>query len=295
MITVRLVGGLGNQMFQYATGLSLACRNGDTLALDTGEYSFTRASETHREFGLLDFEISASPLPAELAALMRNPHGLRSRLHRFVSRKLLRRFFSDWHPEVLEWRGDIYLDGYFQSSRYFAEIDDRIRREYTLSGSLKAGISEHHNLIRRLGNSVFIHFRRGDYVNDANVARIHNVCSTLYYRNAISLIRSTIQDAHFVVFSDDINWVKSQFPELASAIFMSEKTTTDGRRLRPAEELDLMTSCQHAVIANSTFSWWGAYLSKNPDGMVVAPARWTNEPKSTHPNILPSRWHTIAP
>lgn len=292
MIVVRLAGGLGNQMFQYAAGLALAEQNGDRLAIDASAFQAGQGrGETLRSLGVTDFDLSAPILPLEEAMRWRNPLGIVSRLGRQVSRRLMRRHFVDWHPSVMRRRGNVYLEGYFQSERYFSSNQARVLKEFTLRPELARGTAALRDKIEALGpSSVAMHVRRGDYVSNDKTARRYNVCGPDYFRRAIERVCQHEPGASLVLFSDDVDWTLQNLPETARALVIAHEAAADQAALRPAQELCLMAACRHAIISNSTFGWWGAYLNPDRNRLVIVPDRWTNDARPRHPNIVPAGW-----
>jgi hypothetical protein len=282
-------------MFQYAAGLALAEQNGDRLAIDATAFEAGQArGETLRSLGVTDFGLSAPVLPVDEALRWRNPLGIVSKLGRQVSRRLLRRYFVDWHPSVMQRRGNVYLEGYFQSERYFAAIHSRVRREFTLRPELSQVTAVLRDRIASLGSSsVALHVRRGDYVSNDKTARSYNVCGPEYFRRAIERLRQQVPDARLVLFSDDVDWTLRNVPETAGALVIAHQVAADRPALRPSQELSLMAACRHAIISNSTFGWWGAYLNADRNRLVIVPDRWTNDARPRHPNIVPFGWTAV--
>ena len=245
MIIVKLKGGLGNQMFQYAYGRKLTLERQATLVLDKTYLTPIRqliTGTTTRHYELGEFKIKA----------------------KFTKAK-----------------GHNYLDGYWQNEKYFKDIRHILLKDFTLKKKtnnflkLKKLIAE--------TNSVSIHFRRGDYVKRAVTRKYHGVLNLNYYRRAIALIGEKVEKPNFFVFSDDISWVKKNFKIGKPLTFISGL-----RKLTNSEELILMSLCKHNIIANSSFSWWGAWLNKNPAKIVIAPKRWFRA--KTDSEIVPQSW-----
>jgi len=290
MVIVRLNGGLGNQLFQYAAGLALARANGDTLKLDLSVFSATQTSrQTWRNPDILDFSISAPIATHDEVRRLKNPWGPFSEIVRLVRQKGFKRYYDDWHPEVMRWRGDMYLDGYFQCERYFTNCFSELQKEFVLSSEKNAGITSMSNRIAALRNPVSLHVRRGDYVRHPE----HEICTSDYFRSALSSMREAVGPYNLVVFSDDVQWVRAHLELGAEALFVSEQRRADGSGFSPSQELVLMSQCSHHIISNSTFSWWGAYLDRRPDKVVMAPALWNRSRIYPHKNILPEGWRRL--
>jgi hypothetical protein len=268
MIIVNLKGGLGNQMFQYALGRTLALQNNDTLKLEIE--GLDRANQTgdiYRAFGLGHFNIEKNIATASEVQTLKYPYGTLSKGLRWFNFKVLRKTHIVFEPAVLRWTGDIFLDGYWQSPRYFADNRDTLLSEFTLVSPLPpAGATFASQMQSTV--SVSIHVRRGDYIKNPRVLAEFGVCSLEYYATAIARIKSIHPNPTFFVFSDDMAWVKENLPVGDSAVFVSDATITD------YQELILMSKCEHNIIANSSFSWWGAWLNQNPNKIVVTPTPW---------------------
>ena len=185
-------------------------------------------------------------------------------------------------PRVIDLPGYIRLVGYWQSEKYFKDYEDVIRSDFTFGYPLDAPNSATAREIEAT-TAVCVSVRRGDYVTNPDVRRYHGVLSLEYYRSAAELIQRRVPDAHFFVFSDDIDWCR------ANLALGGRTTFVDHDQNRPADDLRLMTLCRHHIMANSTFSWWGAWLCENPDTVVVGPQRWAIA-EDVGPDLLPERW-----
>ena len=135
-----------------------------------------------------------------------------------------------------------------------------------------------------------MHIRRGDYITNPRANKIHNVCTKNYFYNGLEYLCSRLNSPTIFVFSDDIDWVKAEMNLPKSTIYVSELRQISGDRLRASQEIYLMSLCQHNIISNSSFSWWGAYLNQFIDKIVIAPNVWSRSKIISHKNILPSGW-----
>lgn len=267
MILIRLRGGLGNQLFQYAAGRSLADRLRIRLALDLRHFS---DKTKHTGYALDAFNIRAElASPSELVGWPNLATELGLRIPPL--RPLLRRWYFEkrfsFDPDLAKVKGPVCLIGYWQSERYFSEIASDIRADLTLRNGVNRLDREFISLAEA-GDSVAIHVRRGDYASDPSAQSVHGTCSVAYYQDAVAVMRRLRPGCHFLVFSDDPNWARLNLPLGNDAVFVA------GNSDRPELDLALMRACSHHIIANSTFSWWGAWLAKKPGQVVVAPVPW---------------------
>jgi Glycosyl transferase family 11 len=292
MVITRLTGGLGNQMFQYATGRALADRLGAELLLDTRalEHALALKAYTRRGYALAPFRLRATVAsPADLTDWPSWAVELGMRL------RLVRPLFRRWHfepaitydPSVRALNQPVCLVGYWQSERYFSESADAIRADFTLRHPLADANGKLLELARSSG-SVGLHVRRGDFVRLNHAAKMHGLCSIDYYRRAIALVQSRVPHCHFLIFSDDPQWARAELPLDSPAVFVTGNAET------PEQDLALMSACKHHIIANSSFSWWAAWLGYNLDQVAVAPVPWYASPKLDARDLAVSHWHYIS-
>lgn len=289
MIIVRLNGGLGNQLFQYAAGRSLAIKNNDTLQLDvSGYHKQLSQKQIYRNLDITDFMITALEASSEDISRIKNPFGSVSKILRGIEQKIFSRYYVDWHPEVLNQSGDIYLDGYFQTEKYFQDHKEIILNELTLIPELSKDIQSYVNNIESKNCKISLHIRRGDYVENIRASKNHLVCDIGYYQRAIAYMKNKFPELHLFIFSDDPRWVRENLMTTVPLTFVSADKA-DRNALRPSQELTLMSKCNHHILSNSSFSWWGAYLNGSIDKVVLAPNVWNKGP-IPQPNILPMGW-----
>ena len=179
--------------------------------------------------------------------------------------------------------------GKLKKEKYFKNIEANIRKEFTLKNLLTSESTKWQEKIRQTKNSVSLHIRRGDYVQDAKTNAFHGTCNLEYYKNALQKIVDKIgnTEIEIFIFSDDIEWAKENLKFPYPTNFVSNSQILD------YEEMYLMSLCQHNIIANSTFSWWGAWLNKNSAKIVIAPKQWSVKKSSDGLNILPKEWLQI--
>ncbi len=283
MIVVNLKGGTGNQMFQYALGRHLAEKTKAELKLDSD--GLARANVTgdiYRPLAITAFKIQNTIATNDEVRRLKYPYGLLSKLWRGFRFRILKQTNITFKPAVLNWAGDLYLDGYWQSPRYFDDIRDILLEEFQLTAPLSPAAAAFSAQVKST-EAVSIHVRRGDYVKNPRVLKEFGICSPEYYKAAIAHIKSQVANPTFFVFSDDIAWVKENLPVGDRAVFV------EGRGITDVEELTLMSQCQHNIIANSSFSWWGAWLNQHPHKIVVAPTPWfETQPYDT--DLIPPTW-----
>jgi len=287
VIITRLQGGLGNQMFQYAAGLRLATARRTALKVDLSLLD-ARDGRTPRSHALGCFGLSAplaSPEEAE-ALLAKRPIAARIS-HRFDRRAAARERHFHYDPEVARLPDDTCLEGYWQSERYFADAAAAVRREFTFASQPSARNAE---LAREIAarNAVSVHVRRGDYASDPATHAAHGLCPLDYYHRAAAYVAERVRDPFFVIFSDEPAWTRAHLDLGPGALVVDHNGASDA-----AEDLRLMSRCRHHVIANSTFSWWGAWLNPDPKKIVIAPTRWFADRTRDTRDLLPGGWVTL--
>ncbi len=303
-VVVCLFGGLGNQMFQYAAGRSLAVRTGARLLLDASGFTlpearriyalegYPLAAETRFDGYRHPPRLSAVPFPAPQRSswIDRAARLLRARsipLWRASGENTFSVFNErnfDFDPGFSQCGPQTYLIGYWQSERYFAGVADLVRQELTYQRAPDAANAQWLARIRA-ANAVCVHVRRGDYFLPAHF-RHHGLCSADYYRRAVGLMRERVANPQFFVFSDDWPWCREHLSD-GDMVVVDANEPEAGQ-----DELRLMAACRHHVIANSSLSWWGAWLAASAGQIVVAPTPWFTH-RSATPDLLPPRWVTL--
>lgn len=287
MIYVRLNGGLGNQLFQFAAAQALALRRGTRLVLDR---RMVDRAPAPFGYALRHFAIDAIE---EGVALPPD----RTRLPAYLTwrfgggrPRFLREQGLGFNAAVAEAPDDTYLHGYFQTEKYFADSEEELRRQLRIVTRPSAENARWLGSISDQDGAVSVHVRRGDYVADARGARTHGTCSEAYYRDALEAIASRSGgDPVAYVFSNDPDWARDNLRLGCETVVLSHNDPS-----RHYEDLRLMSACRHHVIANSSFSWWGAWLNPSAEKIVAAPARWFADPRLDNPDILPESWVRIA-
>jgi hypothetical protein len=293
MIVVSLKGGLGNQMFQYAVGRSLSLQLGTSLRLDTEWFELVANNKyaTVRHYELDVFRIKGLELEERRRFWMEK---LRERRFRHV-RRLLHHFHSSLAPDdfydreagfderVFRSGRNLVLDGYWQNEAYFKNIRDVLLKDFTFKEEPDRENAEMLSCILS-STAVCVHIRRGDYLRSTESA-VHGSCDLSYYDRAISLIRERADQPTFYIFSDDPEWVLSSFPMPKESVVVRHNT---GRK--NAEDLRLMMNCRHFITANSSFSWWAAWLGEREGSIVYRPEPWFVAPQYSGNEFCPSRW-----
>lgn len=290
MVVVKLIGGFGNQMFQYACGKRIALANSVPLKLDTTDFTETSG----RRYDLCHLNISAEIASGADIKRFKKSGLIRNMLYRahvvhtpYRENKIVRERFFHFDEGVLSSSGDIYLEGYWQSERYFSDIKDVIRREFTFK---HVPDSENEKVVKEIlrTNAVSVHVRRGDYVSDPRINQVHGVCATEYYSGAIKRIADSVPRPRFFVFSDDLEWARENLPLDYQVTYVSHNGLS-----KSYEDLRLMSLCRYHIIANSSFSWWGAWLAPSEGKLVIAPRRWFRVSEHDTSDVLPPAWEKI--
>jgi hypothetical protein len=293
MIITRLMGGLGNQLFQYAAARTISILRQVPFKLDISSYSI----DQKRTYMLGDFNICESFAAPEDVNSIRWNHS--SGINRFIfrlfqkakprqRRNTFRELnFSAYDPMILQTRLPVYLSGYWQSEKYFKEIGDMIRKDFTIKGEISSKSKSIAESIRNQ-ESVSVHIRRGDYVSDQAVQKVHCLLGLDYYMKAMDEISGKVNQPAFYFFSDDPDWVKQNIKISSPTEYINHNSSSHGY-----EDLWLMSQCKHHIIANSSFSWWGAWLATDPGKIVCAPQKWFNIREVDIRDLLPGNWIKI--
>jgi glycosyl transferase family 11 len=281
MVVVTLIGGLGNQMFQYAAGRALALRTQTRLVLDLGLLERPPPHLTPRRYELDCFRVEA-----ELRTIY--PRTALERLRELLrlSPQVWREEMFRFDPRTLELSGRVRLLGYWICERYFADYAAQIRQDFRFLAPLDDTNRELADRIRAT-TSVSVHVRRADYATDDATRAFHGVLPLDYYRTAAARIGEAVHDRQFFVFSDDSDWCRANL-ELGGPT-----TYVDHNTGRGCEDLRLMSLCRHHVIANSSFGWWGAWLNPREEKIVIAPRRWVADPSVATTDVVPAEWIRI--
>lgn len=263
MVIVKLKGGLGNQMFQYAAARQLSVMHNVELKLDLSFLEKNNTDYTKRYYELDKFNLNSTIANLEEVERL-NKKSLKNILAgQYIKELNLGPFRIKPHTN-----SNCYVTGFWQSPTYFRDIEKILKKEFEFNEPVHD--SYFSNIKSKIldTNSVSLHFRRGDYVTNKKANFSHGVCSIEYYQKAINYIADRVNNPTLFVFSDDIRWVKRNFKNTLPTIFVEQKNES------LHTDFQLMSICKHNIIANSSYSWWAAWLNSNSNKIVVAPRIW---------------------
>lgn len=291
MIIVHLTGGLGNQMFQYAFGRANTKRLGVDLALELSN----KTLRIHNGFELgrifnIQAKVATQADTQAVLGLQRYSVIRHSIKCLGLGNILLARYVEEpyfhFAPQMVAIPDNTYVCGYWQSEKYFREITTVIRSDF----SFKQPISKQNAMLAETIsplNSVSLHVRRNDYARDQKINATHGLCSLDYYQAAIRYIAQRVECPHFFVFSDDIAWVENNLKIEFPCQYVGHN-----QEVESYNDMRLMSLCRHHIIANSSFSWWGAWLNASAGKIVVAPKRWFANQTDVR-DLFPQGWVTL--
>lgn len=300
IIIVRLRGGLGNQLFQYAMGRSLSVINNGNLLIDISAYTHNQEPNPLlgiRQLGLSHFNIAGK--------FINYPEYLnKSRLNRLIYKYVMamdakkpyylrhhiiepneNHFIFDENLYKRKIHDYVVLEGYWQTEKFFLNISELLRTELTVNSAP----DEANTLLAKTiqaTNSVCIHVRHGDNARSSSPGL--GVLPLAYYNQAVSLLNKKISNPHYFIFSDDHEWTKNFVNSFNPITFVDINND-----IQNYEDLRLMSMCKHHIIANSTFSWWGAWLANQPGQIVYTPRRYYQSLDRPNPDLYPESWHTL--
>ena len=296
-IIVSLYGGLGNQLFQYATARAIAAKNNAELILDLAWFTTAKKSSsiTARRFALSPFNIPSAQLQEQGDFL----HATSSRITRLFKKYLNYKKFKreninylkeksfNFDANIFSLPGSIWLDGYWQSYKYFQDIQALLQREIGTVGQL-SNESQKLLFVIATNDAICLHIRRGDYVTNKAAAAVHGLPDMEYYQSGLILAAKGLKNPHCYIFSDDPQWVKENFTASIPITIVDVNGPDDAH-----QDLWLMAACKRFVIANSSLSWWGAWLSEAADKIVVCPRQWFLAKNLNTRDLIPDDWLKI--
>ncbi len=285
MFIFQLMGGIGNQMFQYAAAKALSIKRGIPFKVHFED----PYKDVVRAYNLAVFNLEVDQATKEDLKLIRPKQGLRKKLSKLFKVKEKAILFREkqyfvYDEQFFNCSDGAYIYGFWQAEQYFSTISDVIREDFRFKIAPSVENALFVEQINRT-EAVAVHVRRGDYVSVEKTSTVHGTCSMDYYREAIALMKTQVNNPVFYFFSDDMNWVKQHLLIDAPSVYVD--VNDDAHNY---EDLRLMTLCKHQIIANSSFSWWGAWLNTNPAKIVVAPEKWANVEGLDTTDLIPKSW-----
>ena len=285
MIVIKLMGGLGNQMFQYAAGLSAAERLGTELKMDLSWFDSLEEVDTPRFYELDNFNLKQEFINKNDFVLKND--GFKNIIIN-IRKKQLNLYKEpqfNYSDKFLKIKNNTYIEGYFQTEKYFNSIRDDVIDSFTLKNKASVKSAKIIDQIKN-SDSVSLHVRRGDYVSNKNANKFHGLMGEAYYKKAIALINKKIKNPKYFIFSDEIEWVKNSFDLPKNSVYITHNKSG-------IEDMRIMIECKHNIIANSSFSWWGARLGLQKDKVVIAPKQWFLDSNTNTSDVIPERWSQI--
>jgi hypothetical protein len=291
MVITKIQGGLGNQMFQYAFGRMLAKRNNTELKLDTTMFPTYK----YHLYTMDNLHITAPVATEEEIApfLQKRPRkGRRNFLYNALfadPKKYVEEPSFYFTPEMLELKEPCYVDGYWQSEKYFIEIEDIIRKEFSLHKPLNSYSLDIAEKIRASEHPVSLHVRRGDFAHVSQSIATHGTVSISYYEEALRVMKERVVQPAYFVFSDEPEWARENIKTDFPTEYIGQGPEVN------YFDLELMKMCRHHILANSTFGWWGAWLSDSyRTGVTISPKRWNVKESLDTKDLLPEHWIKLS-
>lgn len=291
MVVVELQGGMGNQMFQYAVARHLAITHNSSLLIDTYYLNDRRPRKdfTFRDFALDIFNIDAAIAPLAIAKRYSQRKSFVDKVINRIAKPNSLQFVPEkkfsFNAAILSLPDNVYLNGYWQTEKYFIAIQDIIRKDFRFKLPLPTPIQQLQTEIKNC-NSVCLHVRRGDFLN----VSLHGTLGMEYYGKAVALINQKISNPVYYVFSDDINWCRQHIVLPGNIIFY---VGNEFAGEKSSGHFSSMIACKHFIIPNSSFAWWAAWLNTNPDKIVIAPKVWFHNFSWDTKDLLPPNWITL--
>lgn len=279
-------------MFQYAFGKNLALKYNTILKLDT---SFLLDRSPRSNFTFRDYDLDVFNIDEQIAS-EKEVNKFTKRLNWRIADRILNKVIGFKSNFIIEpyfhfskacfnAQDNCYLEGYWQAEQYFSAIKEELKNKYLV---FKEPLSfQGANMLTQIenANSIAVNVRRGDFVNNP----FHGTCSPEYYTQAAAIISGKVNNPHFFIFSDDLDWAKKNLIFSYPVTFVGEEY--NGKKYQ--DKMRLMSACKHFIIPNSSFAWWSAWLNTGEDKIVIAPKIWFPVNKTDNQDIIPSKWITI--
>jgi hypothetical protein len=287
MIVVNLMGGLGNQMFQYAMGRRLALQYQTDLFLDCTFLNTASPHHIKREYELDIFKIKAQIATEQELKKFKPASGITRKFQQLFPGlfryKVITEKSHAFNSSILTAPDDSWLNGFWQTEKYFIDAEQIICADFEMKSALQ-GLNKTLAEKIKASQSVSIHVRRGDYTNP-QVLAFHGMCSPDYYYRAIETLSSKTNIQELFLFSDDTAWVKQHMKFNFPVTYIDHNTGKNN-----FEDMRLMSLCKHNIIANSSFSWWAAWLNTNKNKTVIAPKNWIADKQVDTRDVIPDNW-----
>ncbi len=288
MFVFQFMGGLGNQMFQYAAARALSVKRNIPFKIDFDDpYKFV-TRKLNLDLFNTEFQIATKRELNKCKPKRKFEKRFWMLLGKDPANRLYREK-KDFHfdPGFFDCPDGAYVSGFWQTEKYFIDIEDTIRSDFKFAKEPSAENKEWLNKTAAC-TSVSIHVRRGDYVTVSKTNQVHGTCGPAYYEQAIKEIAAAVNDPVFFFFSDDIAWVKENIKTSWPSYYVDNNDDDHNY-----EDMRVMSSCKHHIIANSSFSWWGAWLNASKEKRVIAPSKWMNDPSVNTEDLVPASWIRI--
>ncbi len=284
MIITRLCGGLGNQLFQYAAAQALAMKQQTEVYFDITNFK----QDLLRKYALTPFaftqHFASEPIIEKMKYISQTWLDKLKRKTKEHSPQWIKEKHFQFDPSFLTLQNNVYLDGYWQSERYFKTEQSTLRNNLQIITPLN---QTNHDILKTIKScqSVSIHIRRTDYISNSTTNSYHGTCEPDYYALAMKYIANTLSHPNCFVFSDDMTWTKQHIHFPFPTTYINHNNPEHGH-----EDLRLMSHCNAHIIANSSFSWWGAWLNPKPDKIVITPKHWFNKADLNTADLIPDEW-----
>jgi hypothetical protein len=292
MVITKLMGGLGNQMFQFAAGKTLATRLNTSFFLDL-DFLLDRTPRpnfVYRDYDLTIFKLKATRASADqVKPFLYVPENRVDRYYKKLKNAINPHYYYKephfhFDEKFRTLSGNVYMEGYWQSPLYFEAISEVIRNDFSFSSPIGEQSESVHEQISK-SHSVCVNVRRADFLTTS----FHGVCDMKYFKPAIDLMASRVRDAHFFVFSDDPAWCLENFHFPYPFTFVGHEHA--GSKF--SSYLQLMAACKHYIIPNSSFAWWAVWLNQSKDKLVIAPKVWFTNLQWNPKDLIPADWIRI--
>ena len=285
MIIVKLQGGLGNQMFQYAMGKAMSKLHHSPFELDL-DFLLDRTPNKGAEFVFRDYDLDVFSLKSRIASSGQeqrylHPSFLQKWLAGSKSPKVYRERFFQFDMDAVSCQPHVYLDGYWQSAKYFEAVQEELRADFKfVHDILPSSLPIQEDILHT--DSICVNVRRADFLTNS----YHGVCGMNYFEPAIDHLASSLNNPKVFVFSDDPQWCKDNFKIKFPIVVVDHSH----KGFKFSNQLQLMAACKHFIIPNSTFAWWAVWLSNKKESKIIAPKQWFADATIDTKDLIPEHW-----